>query len=73
MNFIGESLCVHKLLYDMRYFGDIWYICISDQNGVSHARMVTPLCCSFEISLFNEFYREKLVRFITIIPFEIFL
>ena len=71
MNIIGESLCAQLLLYPLRYFDDIWYTCISGQDGVPHARRVAPHCWPFELSPLNEFYRGKLVRFITPIPFEI--
>ena len=39
---------------------------------MSHVRMVAPLCWPFELSPLNEFYRGQLVRFITLIHFEIF-
>ena len=53
----------------MRYFDDIRYASISGQDRVSHARMVAPL---FELSPLNKINRGKLVRFITLIPFETF-
>ena len=40
---------------------------------VTHVRMVAPLYWSFELPPFNDFYREKLVCFIKIITFDIFL
>ena len=50
-------------LLPLRYFDDIWYTCISDQDSLSHARMVAPLCWHFELSPLNELYRGKLVYF----------
>ena len=70
MIFIGESLCAQKLLYPLRYFDDIWYVDISGQGGVSRARMVAPLSALFELSPLNELKSGKVVRSITLIPFE---
>ena len=39
---------------------DIWHTCISGQDGVSHARMVAPLCCPFELSPLNDFKGQSL-------------
>ena len=39
---------------------------------VCHFNTVAPPCCPLELSLLNELYRGKLVRSITLIPFEIF-
>ena len=44
----------------------------SGQDGLSHARIVAPPCCRFELSLLNELYREKFVPSITLIQTEIF-
>ena len=50
------------------YIYDIWYTYISNQDDMSHARMVAPPCYLFEIYL-NEPYRRKLVSStIDIIP-----
>ena len=53
-------------------FDDIWYTCISGQDDVSRARVVALLCWPFELSPLDELYRGKLVRYITLIPSEIF-
>ena len=37
------SLCAQYLLYPLRYFGDIWYSCISGLDGVSPAKLVALL------------------------------
>ena len=42
------------------------------ETGVSHARMVVPPCCSFELSPLNEVYRGKLVCSVTLLPYETF-
>ena len=39
---------------------------------MSHARMVAPSFCPFELSPLNALYSGKLVRSITLIPYEIF-
>ena len=51
-------------------FGILIYI--SGQDYASHARMGAPPCCPFESSPKEELYREKLVRSITLLPFEMF-
>ena len=35
-------------------------------------KMVASPCCLFELSPLNELYRGKLVRSITLVPFELF-
>ena len=66
MNFIGEACALNNS-------DDIWYTCISVQDGVWSIRMVAPSCCPFELSPLNEFYRRGgLVCSITLIPYEIF-
>ena len=70
--FYRGSMCYQYLLYPLRYFDDIWYTCISGQDGVSRSRMVALLCLAFELSFLNELYRGKPVRSITLISFEIF-
>ena len=57
----------------MRYFDNIWYICIIGQGGVLHSRIVVLPCWTYKLSPLNELYRRKLVHSITLIPFEIFL
>ena len=59
-------------LIPFEIFDDIWYTFISSQDGVSHAVMVVPPCCPFELSPLNELYMGKLVHPITLIPCEIF-
>ena len=53
-------------LLPFEYFDDIWYTCISGQDGVSRARMIAFPCFHFELSPLNDFYRGKLVRSITL-------
>ena len=53
-------------------FYDIKYKYVSGQDGVSRACMVAPLCCPFELSPLNQFYRRKLVCSITLKTYELF-
>ena len=56
----------------MRYFDFIWYTYISGEDSVSHARMVAPSSCPFELSPLDKLDRGKFVRSITLKPFEIY-
>ena len=61
-------------LIPFEIFDDIWYtyIYISGQGGVLRAKMVALPYFLFELSPLNELFREKLLRPITLKPFEIY-
>ena len=48
------------------------YKCISGQDSVSRARMVSLPCWHFELSPWNKLYRGQFVRLITLIPSRYF-
>ena len=64
-------LCAQLLLYQMRYFDDIWYTYISAQDGVPRVGTVAPPSCPLELNILNEPNRGNLLRSITLVPFEI--
>ena len=71
----GKACAPRKLFYPKGCFDDIWHTHIPEQGGVSSARTSAPPpphCWPFELSPLSELYRGKLVRSITLKPFEFF-